>query len=270
MADQAYDWKGEAGDKFAAANPSSAEGQEKEFQEFFKQSAKDVFGKALEDLKANGFPDLTNAKVLDVGCSSGGKLAIMEKLGFDGKNIYGVDMSPKAIEILKENHPSYNAKEVAAGSCDYNVFGDDVDFDLVYHSAVFCQIPEEEYETFFNGIKGVAKKYYMFLEGIRPAGPKKIPNSVMHEFHDDKHGHGHDHGHGHGHGHGQHGHGTDAKTIDLMEEGYHYVDNLETVVAKYMPGAKQISRQILHYQDGIKKMFTAMEMEYFMAAVYKM
>ena len=38
MAEPAFDWKGQDGDKFAEANPSSAEGQEKEMAMFFDGS----------------------------------------------------------------------------------------------------------------------------------------------------------------------------------------------------------------------------------------
>ena len=40
----------------------------------------------------------SSAKIFDIGCSTGGKLAVLEKLGFDPKNLYGVDMSPMAIQ----------------------------------------------------------------------------------------------------------------------------------------------------------------------------
>ena len=138
-----FDWKGEAGDKFALANPSTAEGQDQEMLNYFKSTGSDIFKAALESLKSNSFPDFEVAKVIDVGCSSGGKLAILKSLGFNPQNLHGVDLSPKAISVTKENHPKFHVQEI--NGFDYNVFQNEDGFDLVYHSAVFCQIPEENY-----------------------------------------------------------------------------------------------------------------------------
>jgi SAM-dependent methyltransferase len=250
-----FNWKGEAGDKFSEANPSTAAGMDKEMLGYFQKSGTEIFTKVLGDLKAadEGF-SLKEAKIIDVGCSSGGKLAILESLGANPENIYGVDMSPKAIEVLTKNHPAYKVKEI--NGFKYDVFKMD-SFDLVYHSAVFCQIPQENYDDFFKGIKSLKPKYYMFVEGICPSGPNKVPNSVAHGHRHKKHEHPE--------------HGKDnPKTIDVMEEGYHYVDNMEEVIGRMMPEAKQIGRIQIEVQPDMAEMFHAMYMEYFLAAIYKM
>lgn len=44
-----------------------------------------------------------DSKILDVGCSSGVFLSDLEKLGFDSNNLYGIDISEKAILNSKKN-----------------------------------------------------------------------------------------------------------------------------------------------------------------------
>jgi SAM-dependent methyltransferase len=44
-----------------------------------------------------------NSKVLDIGCSSGLLLKDLEKEGFKSENLYGIDISQKAIENCKAN-----------------------------------------------------------------------------------------------------------------------------------------------------------------------
>ena len=83
--------------------------------------------------------DKATAKVFDIGCSTGGKLAVLESLGFEAPNLYGVDVSPGAIKVFEKAHPNFNAKEVS--SFEYGTCFDQVDtFDLVFHSAVMCQV----------------------------------------------------------------------------------------------------------------------------------
>ena len=90
------------------------------------------------------------------------------------KNLYGIDVSKKAIDILKENHDNYYAKVIEG--FDYNVFQKQ-SFDLAYHFAVFGEIPLEEYDQFFDGISKLKPKFYMFVEGISPDGYKIVPKS---------------------------------------------------------------------------------------------
>lgn len=44
-----------------------------------------------------------DSKILDIGCSSGIFLKDLEKLGFKAENLYGIDISEKAIENCKAN-----------------------------------------------------------------------------------------------------------------------------------------------------------------------
>ena len=45
-------------------------------------------------------------------------MSIMEMNGFDPANLFGVDLSPKAIELNKKEHPKYNCRVVEDFRCD--------------------------------------------------------------------------------------------------------------------------------------------------------
>ena len=90
------------------------------------------------------------------------------------KNLFGIDVSKKAIDILKADHENYHAKVIEG--FDYNVFQNQL-FDLAYHFAVFGEIPLEEYDEFFREITSLKPKFYMFVEGISPDGYKVVPKS---------------------------------------------------------------------------------------------
>ena len=90
------------------------------------------------------------------------------------KKLYGIDVSEKAIDILKADHGNYHAKVIEG--FDYNVFHNQ-SFDLAYHFAVFGEIPREEYDQFFHAIAKLKPKFYMFVEGISPDGYKVVPKS---------------------------------------------------------------------------------------------
>ena len=90
------------------------------------------------------------------------------------KNLFGIDVSEKAIDMLKADHDNYHAKVIEG--FDYNVFQNQ-SFDLAYHFAVFGEIPLEEYDQFFQGISKIKPKFYMFVEGISLDGYKVVPKS---------------------------------------------------------------------------------------------
>ena len=140
--DETFDWAGEAGAKFAEWNPTNAEGVNKQWIEFYGRPATDILQAAVNSLKEDGLDvikargtetrlviahagwymfrvlffqlsyDRSIGSVLDIGCSTGGLLSIMEKNGFEPGHLHGVDLSPKAIELNKREHPQYNCQVV--------------------------------------------------------------------------------------------------------------------------------------------------------------
>ena len=117
MSEQQF-WKSDLGDKFAQACSTWAEGTDQDMLGYFQQSGTSIFTKVLKHLKKEFEFSHQNVSILDIGCSTGGKLAILESLGC--QNLYGIDISKKAIQILKENHENYQAQVI--NGFDYNVF----------------------------------------------------------------------------------------------------------------------------------------------------
>lgn len=245
-----FDWNGKGGDHFAEGNPTTAEGQDKEYSAIFQAKISNLFTKVLTDLKSNGFDD-KKGKILDIGCSSGGKMAIWQSLGINPENLYGLDVTEKGLEIIKEKHPKFQVK--LCKGFDYKVFEED--FDFVYHTFVFCVVSPENYQDFFGAIKNLKAKFYMFFEGVNPKGAHKTPRSEAFKIHQEKKS--------------QH-QNKDGNLIEHISEGFHYVDDLETIVPKFFPEAKQISRQVVEIQPERKAMINALKMDFFLVSVYKM
>ena len=80
MSEQKF-WKSEKGNAFADACSSSAEVTDQDMLGYFQTSGTDLFKRVLNQLSKHGFPDYSEAHILDIGCSTGGKLAIFESLG---------------------------------------------------------------------------------------------------------------------------------------------------------------------------------------------
>ena len=55
--DQDFDWKGEAGDKYAHWNPSDVDGTDKSWREFYKIGCTDVLKKVWDSLKREGLTE---------------------------------------------------------------------------------------------------------------------------------------------------------------------------------------------------------------------
>ena len=80
MSEQKF-WNSEKGNAFAEACSSSAEVTDQDMLGYFQTSGTDLFKRVLDQLSKHGFPDYSEACILDIGCSTGGKLAIFESLG---------------------------------------------------------------------------------------------------------------------------------------------------------------------------------------------
>ena len=129
---------------------------------------------------------------------------------------------------------------------------------MVYHFAVFGEIPKEEYHLFFNGISELKPKFYMLIEGTSLKGYKIVPKSLQKAMEMKNKGIS-----------------TQAsknppKTQNVFVQGSHYVDNVEKVVSEHLPDAKLVYKEILEFHPDRKEMFQAKNMDHFLVAVYKM
>jgi ubiquinone/menaquinone biosynthesis C-methylase UbiE len=97
--------------------------------------------KALLDiLNKFNYSDLTNKRILDVGCGTGGTLRRFIDYGAKPENLYGIDLLKDRIENAKQLHPKINLICGDASNLPYA----DKYFDIVLQSTVFTSIHDIE------------------------------------------------------------------------------------------------------------------------------
>jgi len=90
----------------------------------------------LEVLNRFNISDLSDKKILDVGCGTGGTLRRFIDYGAKPENLYGVDLLEDRIENAKQLHPKINFICVDASNLPY----EDKYFDIVMQFTVFTSI----------------------------------------------------------------------------------------------------------------------------------
>lgn len=107
--------------------------------------------------KSNG--DLSDKKLLDVGCGSGGMLSYFHSNGFDNKHLTGIDLSQGRIEKAKKTYPELRFLAQDAVSLNpeekYDVI---TTFDLLSHIST-----EAEILKILGNLKGLLQKDGTFL-----------------------------------------------------------------------------------------------------------
>jgi ubiquinone/menaquinone biosynthesis C-methylase UbiE len=93
--------------------------------------------KALLDiLNKFNYSDLTNKRILDIGCGTGGTLRRFIDYGAKPENLYGIDLLKDRIESAKQLHPKIN---FTCGDAS-NLLYPDKYFDIVLQFTVFTSI----------------------------------------------------------------------------------------------------------------------------------
>jgi len=92
--------------------------------------------RALQSIRANE----ETARVLDVGCGSGGTLATFLRLGFAAGNLHGIDFQEERIAAAKEKCSSIH---FAQGNATRLEFASDT-FDLVHEATMFIHSVDDE------------------------------------------------------------------------------------------------------------------------------
>jgi ubiquinone/menaquinone biosynthesis C-methylase UbiE len=90
----------------------------------------------LRLLGRRGAPDLTTARILDVGCGRGQPLADWQRWGTPAKNLYGIDLMESFLHEAKDALPNAN---LLVGSGDCLPFRDAC-FDIVVQLTMFTSI----------------------------------------------------------------------------------------------------------------------------------
>ena len=80
-----------------------------------------------------------SARVLDVGCGEGGSLWLLQRLGFEPGNLFGVDIQEERILRAKARNPRVTFACVDATRLE---FGDET-FDIAMESTMFLQLTDD-------------------------------------------------------------------------------------------------------------------------------
>jgi ubiquinone/menaquinone biosynthesis C-methylase UbiE len=90
----------------------------------------------IDVLKRFGFSDLSNKKILDVGCGTGGFLREFIKYGAKPENLFGIDLLEDRIETGRSLNPNIDFRCGDASNLSYETHF----FDIVMQFTVFTSI----------------------------------------------------------------------------------------------------------------------------------
>lgn len=119
----------------------------------------------IKVLKMFGYKDLSDKKILDVGCGVGGELRNFIRYGAKARSLYGVDLLSDRIEYAKEISP--NIDFICADASKLPYHGED--FDIIIQFTVFSSILDK------------AVKHAIAAEMIRVLKPQDI--ILYYDFH---------------------------------------------------------------------------------------
>ena len=94
----------------------------------------------LDLLRKFNFSNLSDKKILDIGCGSGGGLRDFVKYGAKPNHLYGVELLEDKIEIAKDISPNINFKYGDASNLPY----ENEYFDIVMQFTVFTSVLKKE------------------------------------------------------------------------------------------------------------------------------
>jgi len=107
------------------------------------------------------------SKVLEVGCSVGTQLALLQQIGF--KNLYGIEINRDAVELSKKYRKNI---DIIQGSV-LNLPFKDNSFDLVFASGVLMHIDPKNLKKAMGEMYRVSKKHIWGFDYYSPE-PQEI------------------------------------------------------------------------------------------------
>jgi pseudaminic acid biosynthesis-associated methylase len=114
-------------------------------------------------------------KILELACNVGNKLSILKYFGF--KNLYGVEINKKAVEIAKKENPDITFFNSSIEDFDPK----DEKFDIVCTSGILIHIHPEHLNLILQKIESLSQKYIFGFENF-----SEIPVEVPYRGHKNK------------------------------------------------------------------------------------
>lgn len=111
------------------------------------------FGVSRSRLNKEFVMSLKLKNILEVGCNIGNQLALLKNQGF--KNLYGIEISPEAVETAKTRAKGINIIQGSAFDIPFK----DGFFDLVFTAGVLIHINPKNIAKVLKEIYRVSKKY---------------------------------------------------------------------------------------------------------------
>lgn len=96
--------------------------------------------------------------ILELGCNVGRNLLVLNGEGY--KNLYGIEINPNAVEMMKKEHPGLAT--VTVGAIEDVLLGH-VPVDVIFTMAVLMHLPPES-ERVFADIARKCKKFLITIE----------------------------------------------------------------------------------------------------------
>lgn len=112
-------------------------------------------GISRSQINKNFIGNLNLKNTLEIGCNIGIQLNMLQKHKHKLGQLYGIELSPEAVEKAKENTKNCNIIQASA----FNIPFKDNYFDLVYTSGVLIHISPKDVPRALKEIHRVSKKY---------------------------------------------------------------------------------------------------------------
>ncbi|EER07821.1 hypothetical protein Pmar_PMAR022028 [Perkinsus marinus ATCC 50983] len=160
-------WTNEFGDEYATHSAVFAKDADAEHMEILGVPVRNILMPAIEAaLKDMGGKKLNEVKILEIGCGAGSVLDALKVEGANPDFLYGVDLNAKSVQLANENH-SFNVQQIKG--YDYSLRGDPA-LDIIFTEQCLNLLPPAQYDEFFQKIRQLKPKYFIFHEGINPSG----------------------------------------------------------------------------------------------------
>ncbi|MFH1664880.1 MAG: pseudaminic acid biosynthesis-associated methylase [Candidatus Omnitrophota bacterium] len=149
--DQMLKWSGKFGDEYTTRNTLSVEELDGLYVKEFGVGARELFGSFIGGLDRE-------ARILEVGSNSGNMLLMLQAMGF--KNIYGVEINSKAVELCKSRTKGINIIQGSAFDVPFR----DGYFDLVFTAGVLIHIKPDDINKVLSEIYRCSRRFILGIE----------------------------------------------------------------------------------------------------------